>query len=129
MLLEWLTPLAKAVKDPRHRFLFFLCKTFGQTPDSDFLEEMDPAVKLWLYNSWAYDQEQEIEKIRNHAIFTGSFANPEMASKLVRKENPQFKSSEQDFDESYKLIEKSIAEEEENKGLRVSKRKRRVLNG
>ena len=83
---------------------------------------MDPVQKIWLYESWGNEQELQVEMARAQSILTGSFSNPDMARNMIRRENPQFKSSDQDLEQSWKIVEESVKEEE---GEKISPRKRR----
>jgi hypothetical protein len=73
---------------------------FGILPDDPFYERINPYLKVWLYESWLHDKELEIEKLKQHAILTGSFFNPEAANKMIQDENPDLSST--DFEEKEK---------------------------
>jgi len=103
-------------------------KTFGKMPDDPFYEDINPYLKVWLYESWLHEKEQESESLRNQAIFIGSFSNPEMAQKIIKIESPDYKAT--DLDETSKMIHEQILEEEETKNPgrnRRKKKKRRVV--
>lgn len=75
-----------------------------------------------MYKSWEYNQEIELEKLRNQAILIGSFFNPEMAKKMIKNENPDYSSS--DFDTTTNLIHEELLEKSQPN---TKKRKRRKV--
>lgn len=122
----------KVVRTPDHQFLYFLVKKFGKLPDGSFYdnnpfsEDINPYLKIWLYESWLYECEKEAEKLKNQAILTGSFSNPEMAQKMIRDENPDFKST--DGEAVAEELHKQILEEEKNaKSKKKKKKKRKII--
>lgn len=124
------------VKEPDHRFLRYLCEIFRKEPDDLFFEKMDPVKKLWWYEGWIHDQELKIETIRSHAILVGSFYNPEAANKMAKKNDPDFISSDEDFDKSTEIVrqdrarqEQTAAELEEMRNSKHRRRRRQVIHG
>jgi hypothetical protein len=115
------------VKDPGHRFLHYLCETFGKNPDDDFFEEMDPFVKLWWFEHWSNKIVTELENYKSLAILVGSFSNLEMAQKMVKKDNPDFQSSEEDVEKSMKMIREYKSEEEIQQATTPPRRRRRKV--
>jgi hypothetical protein len=101
-------------------------KTFGKTPDHPFYENINPYLKVWLYESWLHDQELEQEKLKNLAILVGSFFNPEMAYKMHKDEQPDFAST--DDDETSKMVHEEVVKEEKEKGRRKKRKKRKVVS-
>jgi hypothetical protein len=80
-----------------------------------------------LYKSWEYNQEIELEKLRNQAILIGSFFNPEMAKKMIKNENPDYSSS--DFDTTTNLIHEELLEKSQPNTKKRKKRKVLLNNG
>ncbi len=76
---------------------------------------------VWMYESWCRDLEEKNEFAKSYTILQGSFVNPEMARKMIDRENPDFETSDEDFE---KLSQQII---EQNRKL-IRKRKRKVLN-
>ena len=103
----------------------FLVKTFGKMPDDPFYEDINPYLKVWLYESWLHDRKMESERLRNQAILIGSFFNPEMAQRMVKDERPDFKTT--DLDQTTQMVRDHILKEEE-KANRKKRKKRKVLN-
>lgn len=108
-----------------------MCKMFGKEPDDSWFEEMEPVKKLWLYESWAHELELELEKEKSLAILIGSFSNPEMAQKMISRENPEYVSSDDEFEQSWQAVKQHIQKEEENKNPSPKRKRRRkkVING
>lgn len=93
-------------------------------PDDPFLTEMDPVHKLWLFNNWIEDQNNKTELAKDHAYLIGSFANPEMISKILDQDN-KYESDDEAFEESLKIVSSYKKEESANK----PKRRRSKLKG
>lgn len=110
------------VKEPDHRFLLYLFEKTGRFPDDPFFEDMDPLMKLYLYESWINKLELEFERERNLGILIGSFTNPEAAQKMVKKDHPDVVATEDEAEENKALKELILKEEKVKK-----KRKRRVV--
>lgn len=111
-----------------------MCKIYGKRPDDPWFEELDPILRLYMYESWYADLEDKNEFAKSYAILQGSFANPEMARKMVKLDNPDFESSDEDFDKvSKSIIEKNRQELKEASKLKRRKRKlltnRNATNG
>lgn len=81
-----------------------------------------------MYESWYADLEEKNEFARSYAILQGSFANPEMARKMVKLENPDFESSDEDFDNNSKLMIEKNKKELQNSNQKLKRRKRKLLN-
>jgi hypothetical protein len=118
------------VRTPEHQFLYFLVKKFGKLPDGSFYnndpfsEDINPYLKIWLFESWLYECEKEAEKLKNQAILTGSFSNPEMAQKMIKNENPDFKAT--DGEATAEMLHRQIVEEEKSNGQK-KKKKRKII--
>lgn len=91
------------MNEPDLRFTYKLCKIFGKTPDSDFIENMDPVQKLFFYYNWIADQSDDIDLAKNQAYLIGSFWNPEAAKKMASGEG-QHVSNEEEVEESLKMV-------------------------
>lgn len=101
---------------------------YGEEPDSAFFEEMDPIKKQWLYESWVYSIEKDLEKWRMLGILIGSFTNPEAANKMMKQERPDYVSSDADFAKSIELAESMAQEIDKQKTQNKHRRqKRRVV--
>jgi len=67
------------------------------------------------------EQEYDYEISRGLAILVGSFTNPEAAQKMIKDENPDFASSDEDFKKSMQMVE------EDTKKPKKTKRKKKVI--
>jgi hypothetical protein len=88
---------------------------------------MDSWERLWWYNCWVDEINQENERSRMASILTGSFFNPEAAKKMIGKLNPEISLSEEEEERQAKeLHEKIVQEEKLKKEPRRRKRRRRI---
>lgn len=108
--------------------MWFLCKTYGKEFGDPWFESIDPITWLLMYQHWLADMEEEHKFARQYAILTGAFSNYEMAQNMYDAENPDYKSSDKDFDESTKLVEKARDEQIKQDNSR-RRRAVRVTNG
>jgi hypothetical protein len=75
---------------------------YQKLPSDPFISEMDPVLKLWLYEQWVGDQRDDAELAKNHAYLLGSFTNPEAVQQMMNSNTHE--SSDEDFEESLKLV-------------------------
>lgn len=85
---------------------------------------MDPMVRLWLYESWCRDLQEKNEFARDYSILIGSFTNSEMARQMIKRENPDFESSPEDFEKSTQMV---LADREKQTAEEKKKRRRRLV--
>ena len=97
---------------------------FNCEPDDPKIEDMDPIKKLWMFNNWIADQNDEVELAKNHAYLLGSFWNPEAVRKMRGQDGTTYKSTEEDFDKSTEIVERQIKIEKEQSN---KKRKRKKI--
>lgn len=57
-----------------------------------------------MYQSWIQDQEDLHKLCKDYALFVGAFSNPKMAHDISKKDNPDFVSSEEDYQKSIESI-------------------------
>jgi len=103
-----------------------MCKTYSKKWDDPWFDEIDPLMKLLYYESFRQDLEDKHAFARNYAIFGGSFSNMEMAQRIISEENPDYESTEEDFEESTRMVMAGRPKVNEKKKRR---RRRRVMNG
>jgi hypothetical protein len=86
---------------------------------------MDPVQKMWFYEHWLGNHRDNAELAKNHAYLLGSFSNPEAVQRML---NPNVhESSEEDFEESCKMVtEANLMLEEENVGSKKKKRRKKA---
>ena len=110
-----------------------MSKIYQKLPNDPFFTEMDPVLKLWMFNQWVGDHKDNAELAKNHAYLIGSFTNPEAVQKLMNDKTHE--SSDEDFEESLKMVRDAnvkLAVNEENKkkselGRNKRKKKRAKL--
>jgi hypothetical protein len=116
--------------EPDHRFIWFLCKTFKKLPDDNFFEEMDPIMKLYMYEHWVQDFKEKNEFARSYSILQGSFSNPEMAKKMINSDNNTYSMAETDeeFDKrAEELLNKELEKEVKDIKVKHKRRARRIV--
>lgn len=79
---------------------------------------MDPYLRLFIYESWVKDQEEEAETVKNNAYLLGSFINPEMVNRILDAEKNSHTMSDEAFDELSEKIRNFNS-------VKISKRKRK----
>ncbi len=120
-----LSKLEKVVREPDHQFLKYMCETFQKDVDDPFLEEMDPIRKQWWYESWVYSIEKDLEKWKALGILIGSFSNPDAANKMMKKERPDFSTTDEEFERSYSMVENTSMVDHSETGNK--RRRRRII--
>ena len=111
--------------EPEHRFVWYLCsRIYHTTPDDPQILEMDPVQKLWMYQNWLADQNDQAELAKNHAYLLASFSNPEAVKEILGAN--VHSSSEAEFEESARMVKefnKNLEEQEQT----PHRRKRRTF--
>lgn len=79
--------------------------------------------RMFLFYSWIQKNENVAELMRDQAILTGAFSNPQMAQRMTKK--PDYSSSDEDMEKSWEMVRSQPALD----GISERPRKRRVLNG
>lgn len=65
---------------------------------------MDSITKIWMYEHWVEDQNDDYSLAKNHAYLLGSFWNPELVQKLAGADKSV--SSNDDFEESLNMVKR-----------------------
>jgi len=110
------------------RFIWFLCNFFRTTPDDERIIDMDPVQKLFMYHNWIADQKDTTELAKNHAYLVGYFFNPEAVKSLTDDSNTH-KSTDDEFEESTKMVEQANLQIKQEEDKSIRRRKRRHLKG
>lgn len=87
---------------------------------------MDESTWVWMYQSWLQDQDEKQSMYKNLAIFLGSFFNWDMANQISKQDNPDYESSDKDYEEAFEKV-RYIGEMQERFEEMKSKRHRRVV--
>ena len=109
------------------RWRWKMCQIYGKKLDDPWFDEINPVMKLLYYESFRQDLQDEHDFARNYAIFTGSFANVEMAQRIISEENPDYASTEEDFEESLGMVLEGRNKAFDKKKKR--RRRRKVIDG
>ena len=86
---------------------------------------MNPVLKLWMYENWLEDRNDHVELVKNHAYLVGSFINPEAVRQLTGDGMVTHVSSEEEFEQSLRMVLEDGKKEEQEK--KVKKRRRRKV--
>jgi hypothetical protein len=92
---------------------------------------MDPVQKVWMYENWLADQNDNAELAKNHAYLLGSFWNPEAVKQMMGDGNVHI-STDDEFEESTQMVRDmnlKILEESNSNDSVPKRRKRRTLQG
>lgn len=89
---------------------------------------MDDLIWHWMFQSWIYQQEKQHKFAEDYSLFIGSFANPAMAQKIIKKQNPDHQMSDEDFDQLSDQIKNQSQTEVQNKLSKLTRRKRKLLS-
>lgn len=93
----------------------------GILPGDQFYEDINPYLKRWLFEAWAYKREREYTEKRSLAILVGSFHNPEAAQKMVKDENPDVSITSDEWEQSSEMLLTELPKEKK------SRRKRKII--
>lgn len=64
---------------------------------------MDPVLRIWLYNNWLGDQNDQAELAKNHAYLLASFSNPEAVKQILGEGNVH-ESTDEEYEESLDIV-------------------------
>lgn len=98
-----------------------MCQQRGKDLDDPWFDELDPVLKVYMYEHWCLDQEEAFELARSQAILIGSFFNPMAAQEMAKANEPDFSSSDADFERSLQMVEESNKTNEQVKRKRHRK--------
>ncbi len=71
--------------------------------DDPRIIDMDPVQKIWMFNNWIADQNDQAELAKNHAYLLASFWNPEAVKQILGDGN-QHMSTDEEFEESSRMV-------------------------
>jgi hypothetical protein len=100
-----------------------LSKTYQKLPGDEWFDNLDPLIRAYMFEHWLKDQEETHELERMNAILVGSFTNPEAARTMLKADNPDFSSTEEDFAKSLEMVE-----QDKEKFNQVNRRRKRRIN-
>ena len=85
---------------------------------------MDPVQKIWMFQNWLEDQNDDATLAKNHAYLLGSFSNPEAVSKLIGNDGSTYKSTDEELEDSMKMV---VKDRENTKDKPVKRRRRKKI--
>lgn len=89
---------------------------------------MDPVQKLWMFENWQADQIDKIELAKNHAYLLASFSHPDAVKQILGRDNVH-ESSDDEFEESSKIVKDNSIKFFNKNNTSARKRKRGVIKG
>jgi hypothetical protein len=81
---------------------------------------MDPLEKMFMFQGWIDDQNEDAELAKNHAYLLGSFWNPEAVKALMGEGANVSRSTDEEFDKSMMMVRQA--------GKPGKRQHRRVIN-
>jgi hypothetical protein len=85
---------------------------------------MDPVQKIWMYENWVADQNDNIELVKNHAYLLASFDHPDAVKQILGDDGGTHKSTDEEFEQSSNMV-KEINSKLSAPEQKVARRKRR----
>lgn len=101
-----------------------MCKIYQKSLDDPYIIDMDPVQKMWMYNNWIADQNEEAELAKNHAYLLASFWNPEAVQQILGDGNVH-ESTDEEYEESLRIVREQSLQIQQNKEEPIRKRRRR----
>lgn len=87
---------------------------------------MDPVQKIWMFENWLADQNDDAELAKNHAYLLASFSHPEAVQKLLGNDGNTHQSTDEEFEETSNMVkETNMKALMQTNGQR--RRKRRII--
>lgn len=86
---------------------------------------MDPVQKMWMFENWQADHNDQAELAKNHAYLLASFWNPEAVKDMIGDNANVHQSTDEEFEESTRMIKEINESVDEMKQIPTIKNKRR----
>lgn len=86
---------------------------------------MDPVQKLWMYENWVADQNDQAELAKNHAYLLASFWNPEAVQSILGGD--KYETTDEEYQESIRMVKEQSKMLQEQERKLKKRRKRRKL--
>lgn len=84
---------------------------------------MDPVQKIWMYENWIADQNDDAELAKNHAYLLASFWNPEAVKEILGQGDVRI-STDEEFEETSRMVREASLKSLEEK-TKTKRRRRR----
>jgi hypothetical protein len=95
-------------------------------PDDPFITEMDPVQKLWMFYSWVEERKEIQNAERDQAYLIGGFVNPSLLQKMLNEDSNSISTSDEDFEQSLKIIKDSHQDTENTASLKRKRRRKKI---
>ena len=95
-------------------------------PDDPELENMDPLMKMWMFNSWVEDNNENVDLLKHTGYLIGSFIDPKAARDIA--ENKNFVVDEQVFEDTFKEISEHNKKALEEKPKERKRKRKKIIN-
>ena len=86
---------------------------------------MDPVQKIWMYENWIGDQNDDAELAKNHAYLLASFWNPEAVKEILGEGNVHV-STDDEFEDTSRLV-KEMNQQLQSNAIHRKKRRHRIV--
>jgi len=77
------------------------------TPDNEKITDMDPVQRVWMFNNWIADRNEQAELAKNHAYLLASFWNPEAVNKIMNQDTSAIVATEEEYEEATRMVKES----------------------
>jgi hypothetical protein len=104
---------------------------YGCDIDDPRITDMDPVLKVWMFNNWIADQNDKAELAKNHAYLLASFSHPEAVKEIMGAGNVH-ESSDEEYEESLRMVKEqslNLFKIKEDQPARRRRRKPVVTKG
>ena len=105
-----------------------MCKEYKKLPDDPFITDMDPVQKIWMFENWREDQNEDAELAKNHAYLLASFSHPDAVKQLMGEGNVH-ESTDEEFEESSRMVREMNLQLPQIINEPIRKRRRRTIKG
>jgi hypothetical protein len=87
---------------------------------------MDPVQRIWMFENWLADQNDEAELAKNHAYLLASFSHPEAVKQLIGNGNVHI-STDEEFEESSAMVKEMNMKDLNLAQQQPIRRRRRII--
>ncbi len=102
-----------------------MCKEYKKLPDDPFITDMDPVQKIWMYENWRADQNDDAELAKNHAYLLASFSHPDAVKQLMGEGNVH-ESTDEEFEESSRMVREMNNKLSQDQSIKRRRRHRAI---
>ena len=81
-------------------------------------------MKIYMFNHWLEDQNENIELFKHHGYLVGSFINPEAVQKILNDNNVSL--SDEEFDIASDIVRNTIEQKQQEEQVKPKRRRKRA---